>query len=196
MSRSIDEIERPDGIAFSYKIPSDPTDKELQFVRQLGISKVYTWLEDDQANYAYISELSDRLATHGLELSNAGTLRLSKSASIHLAYPDRDKIIDEFKEFISDLKRAGVHTTTFTWEPDCVQSTENMKGRGDSITRAVELEALKKQPPTREGNYSHEQIWDNFAYFMREIMPVAESVGIRLSLHPNDPPLETKTAAS
>ncbi len=39
----------------------------------------------------------------------------------------------------------------------------------------------------RQG-FSSEEIWANFEYFMQHIIPVAEEAGVRLALHPNDPP--------
>jgi mannonate dehydratase len=43
--------------------------------------------------------------------------------------------------------------------------------------------------PTHDRVYTKDELWENFAYFMKNIIPVAEDTGIRLALHPNDPPL-------
>jgi mannonate dehydratase len=32
-------------------------------------------------------------------------------------------------------------------------------------------------------------MWENYAYFMRAVLPVAEEAGVRLALHPDDPPV-------
>jgi len=33
------------------------------------------------------------------------------------------------------------------------------------------------------------QLWENLDYFLNQVLPVAEEAGIRLALHPDDPPL-------
>src|SRR5208282_2548293 len=42
---------------------------------------------------------------------------------------------------------------------------------------------------TEAGEIPPERIWDNYTYFIRHVMPVAEKAGIRMALHPDDPPL-------
>lgn len=36
---------------------------------------------------------------------------------------------------------------------------------------------------------SAEDMWANYQYFLDAVLPVAEEVGVRLSLHPDDPPV-------
>ena len=38
------------------------------------------------------------------------------------------------------------------------------------------------------GNIDKQQLRENMAYFLRAIVPVAEEVGVRLAVHPDDPP--------
>jgi mannonate dehydratase len=37
--------------------------------------------------------------------------------------------------------------------------------------------------------YTQEEIWDNFTSFIREVAPVAEEAGVRIGIHPDDPPV-------
>ncbi|MSP13780.1 MAG: D-mannonate dehydratase [Chloroflexi bacterium] len=39
--------------------------------------------------------------------------------------------------------------------------------------------------------FSQEELWQRFAYFLDTIVPVAEEAGVRLALHPDDPPMPT-----
>jgi len=37
-------------------------------------------------------------------------------------------------------------------------------------------------------NVNEEQLWENLAFFLHEILPVAEACGIKMAIHPDDPP--------
>ena len=34
-----------------------------------------------------------------------------------------------------------------------------------------------------------EKVWENFAYFIKRVTPVAEEAGVRIGIHPDDPPV-------
>jgi mannonate dehydratase len=44
-------------------------------------------------------------------------------------------------------------------------------------------------PLTHGRKYSKEELWENYTYFIRQIAPVAEEAGVRIGIHPDDPPV-------
>lgn len=175
----------------SLNISSDATPDELLFAQQLGVDCVYTWVKPGQRSIAYLTDLRRRVEDAGLVLWNVGAYDIAKSDKIHLALPGRDDVIAQFQEFVHNLGEAGIKITTFTWEPTQVWSSEPGVIRG-AKTRRVDLDEMYKRPFTHGREYSEEEIWDNFAYFMERMMPVAEESGVRMALHPNDPPATGK----
>ena len=47
--------------------------------------------------------------------------------------------------------------------------------------------ALAKTSDKSELKISHDQVWANYEYFIKAVMPTAEKCGVRMSLHPDDP---------
>jgi mannonate dehydratase len=54
---------------------------------------------------------------------------------------------------------------------------------------AFDLEQVKDAPLTHGRVFTEEEMWDNYAYYIKAILPVAEEEGVRLALHPDDPPV-------
>jgi mannonate dehydratase len=62
-------------------------------------------------------------------------------------------------------------------------------GRAGAGMTAFDYAKVKDLPPLPEvGAHSLEQMWSNITYFLKAVIPVAEESGVRLALHPNDPP--------
>ncbi len=176
-------------LKFSASIKPEPSDDALRFIRQLGLRYVYAWVAEEQITFEFLSKLKQKTDAHGLTLHNVGSFAVGKSDQIHLALPGRDERIARFAELVEILGRLGIPATTFTWEPDRVWSSERGLCRGCSA-RAVDLDDLRRKPFTHGRRYTREELWDNYTYFVERLAPVAEASGVRLALHPNDPPTD------
>jgi mannonate dehydratase len=62
-------------------------------------------------------------------------------------------------------------------------------GRGGAKVTAFRLADMGDPPPTWAGTVPANQLWDAWEYFMDIAGPVAEKAGVRLALHPDDPPI-------
>lgn len=200
MNKALKYQQKISGIKLSTYIEPDVTNDYLKFLQQIGTKYCYTWLNDSQMNYDFIASLKERTAKYGITLYNAGNLTYGKSAAIHLGLPEREEHIEIFSKFIEDLSRAGVNTTTITWEPNGTLGTSDTQGvidvyggvtRGGAATRVVDMKIMNKMPFSHGREYSKEEIWENFEYFAKRIKPVIESNEVRVSLHPNDPPVDS-----
>jgi mannonate dehydratase len=79
-----------------------------------------------------------------------------------------------------------------------VWSTAPETTRGGARARAFDLDKAQREGPvhpkgypmplTHGRRYTEEEIWDNFADFIKEVAPVAEEAGVRIGIHPDDPP--------
>jgi mannonate dehydratase len=97
--------------------------------------------------------------------------------------------IQSFQVFLRDLGKAGIDATTYAWNtygPGGATGTEMTR---DCRSRAFDL---SKVPPPAAGprRYSEQEEWERYADFIRRVLPVAEEAGVRLQLHPNDPPID------
>ena len=63
-------------------------------------------------------------------------------------------------------------------------------GRGDAGLKSFDYDLVKDAPVVETGRVSVEEMWDRLTYFLERVVPVAESAGVKLAAHQDDPPAE------
>jgi mannonate dehydratase len=186
------------GIKVSVQVGSDPSEEDLQFVRQLGAEYVNIWTNAEAATYENFMRLRKNVEGAGLKVWNIGNLNVHNMEEVTLNLPGRDKKIEEYKAYLHNLGKAGITYTTYAHMGNGIWSTEPETTRGAAKARAFDLAKAKHGywngkvftgPLTHGRVYTKEEIWDNYTYFIKAIVPVAEQEGVRIGIHPDDPPV-------
>lgn len=167
------------------------SDTCLAFIQQMGVEYVSLMLKAHELTDDCIVTQKERLARFGLNISDIACGELQKNKSIHLNLPDRDIQIGRFKEMLKLLGRHKIPFTSIAWQPNGILRTDHRVGlhtRG-GISSYCDSNEIMARPLAEDREYTEDEIWENFRYFMKEVIPVAEETGVRMALHPNDPPI-------
>ena len=63
-------------------------------------------------------------------------------------------------------------------------------GRGGTHLRGFDYERVRELPPLESvGEHTRKEMWQRLERFLRAVVPVAEEAGMKLAMHPNDPPV-------
>lgn len=110
---------------------------------------------------------------------------------IKLGLKGRDMEIDQYIAAIKALREIGVSLVCYNWMAGLgwYRTDVNVKGRGGALISEFDLAVADRQGLTEWGEISEEVIWGNLEYFLKAVMPVAEQHGVKMALHPDDPPL-------
>ena len=83
--------------------------------------------------------------------------------------------------------RGGAKATYFSLR-DLSTGLTGLSGLSDTANNPVNL-----VNPVKKHNLiiSHDQVWANYEYFIKSVMPTAEKCGVRMGLHPDDPCLDS-----
>jgi mannonate dehydratase len=73
----------------------------------------------------------------------------------------------------------------FNW----VRTSTTTVSRGGSLVTSFDYRVAQQLPPPETGPISEEELWENLQYFLQRVLPVAEKAGVKLSMHPDDPPI-------
>ena len=121
---------------------------------------------------------------------------------IMLGQPGREAQLENMVYTIRSVARAGIPILGYAFMPAGVWRTSRATPvRGGAEATSFKFEIAKAVRPgdgqshsiwlgsPAEREYPEEEIWENYRWFMERILPVCEEVGVRLALHPDDPPV-------
>ncbi len=157
-------------------------------VKQLGVDHVIArypgripWQE------AQLRELINRLAGYGLAVGN---IMISGLPNTIYGRPGRDEEIQKVIESIRAAGKVGLPVIEYNFYAHrLIEGYYEEIGRAGAGLTAFDYDRVKDLPPLeREGQHSVEEMWANITYFLKAVIPAAEQSGVRLALHPNDPP--------
>ncbi|MEK7405487.1 MAG: mannonate dehydratase [Acidobacteriota bacterium] len=111
-----------------------------------------------------------------------------------LGGPGRDREIENVCRTLRAVADAGVPMMEWRFWPDFFFDERvgyyNVSGRGGAGLRGFDYDRIRDAPPFEEiGRVSESEMWTRFLYFARPLIETAEKAGVRLSMHPNDPPV-------
>lgn len=189
---------------------------KLEHIKQMPYVKgIVTAVYDIPVGEAWTPEAIENIKK---PIVDAGlTFEVIESVPVHeeikLGSPLRDKYIENYCTSIRNLGAAGIKcicynfmpvfdwlrsdlahklpdgSTCLSFDNDTVLSlnpatTElSLPGWDESYTRSELLALLDRYKEVDE-----EKLWDNLSYFLNKIIPVCEEVGVKMAIHPDDPP--------
>ena len=137
-----------------------------------------------------IEALQRRFAEHGFTL--AAIEDTAPMDRVRLGLPGRDEQIGYVIDQIEAMGQCGVGVLCYNWmaRTSWARTTTDVRLRGGALATGYDDEVNRQAPPLAEpASITEEQLWDALGYFLEAVVPVAEAAGVRLGLHPDDPPL-------
>ncbi len=195
---------------------SELTDGMLRFAAQLGVSGVQLntprlpgearWEVED------LRALVRRCEPYGLVLEAIENVPISFYDRAMLGLPDQEEQIANYQATIRAVGAAGIPILGYHFMPNGVWRTSTTTpGRGGARVTAFDMalvdeaHAAGQLAQTAERDrwiarlhvlddgeeVDAERMWANYRAFMHAVLPVAKEVGVKLALHPDDPPVPT-----
>ena len=160
---------------------------------QLGVEAVVTKAAPeltglpDPSDYQALKTIRDNFKAAGLELYALEGDEFDMSR-IKLGLPGRDEDIEKYQKMLTNMGRLGLKLLCYNFMAGVgwFRSRNDLKERGGALTSGFDIAEIDNNVPLK---LSEEQLWDNYTYFIRAVMPAAEAAGVKMGLHPDDPPL-------
>ena len=172
-------------------------DERLAFGKQLGCSDVVAgpWcLPQDREKGFYdlksLVELKKRVEAAGMALAAVENVYFEWYDRIARGQPGRDQQIENWQKTLRNMGEAKIPVLGYHFMALGVWRTSGTKlGRGGAQVTSYDHSLVKGAPVPDWGPLSDDQMWDNVTYFLKAVIPVAEQAGVKMGLHPDDPPV-------
>lgn len=171
------------------------------WARQLGVTTFQMNTpaipgEDGVWHEADLRRLRDSVAAEGLVLEALENVPVAFYDKVMLGKPGWEDQLERYCTTIRNMGRVGIgllghhFMPTFVWRTDL-----DAPGRGGATVTAFDADLVHlgnkvvypQAPPTEQASLA--EMRRNYGRFLDAVLPVAEAAGVRLALHPDDPPV-------
>ncbi|WP_308466116.1 mannonate dehydratase [Rathayibacter soli] len=198
-------------IQLSEFLPPRP-EQTWKLIRQAGVTNavgVLNGAEQDQRMFASVGKegwkpdnrddvpWSIPALKHNIEIYERWGFRLVATEDtapmdrIRMGLDGRDEQIDQFIEQIHALGALGIPTMAYNWMAlsSWGRTDTALPDRGGALVTGYTRSIAQSGPQLIEpGEVSADQMWEALEYFLKAVVPEAEKAGVRLAMHPDDPP--------
>ena len=159
--------------------------------RQLGIRYGTIRLPEDEAfdltSVAHWRQVYDRFMGAGIRPIIIEPMPNAVHDHIKAGDEKRDESIEKVLRMLPIMDSLNIRTICFNFMAyvGWTRTSSQLAERGGAKVTGFRLADYQ---PTADA-ISEADLWENYGYFLRAVIPAAEKYGIRLALHPDDPPL-------
>ena len=99
----------------------------------------------------------------------------------------RDESIAKVIKMFPIMRELDIDTICFNWMAHIgwLRTKSDIEERGGALVTGFDINDFN----ATDKSISEEELWYNYEYFLKSVIPEAEKYNIKLALHPDDPPL-------
>lgn len=173
-------------------LPAKPA-LQWEIASQLGVEEVITKAAPElsglgePSDFASLEAVVKRFRERGLRVVGLEGDEMDMSR-IKLGLPGRDDDLERYCRMLENMGRLGIEMICYNFMAGVgwYRSRNDLPERGGALTSGFDLREIDNSATPV---LSEEQLWSNYEYFIRAVMPTAERCGVRMGLHPDDPPI-------
>jgi mannonate dehydratase len=144
-------------------------------------------LRDGKDATETLARARELVESHGMKLNN---IFMPCWEEIALGQEDADEKIGAWCKMLESLAQAGIPCLGWNFKPMGNFRTKSDIGRGGVSYSTFDYNVfMANRPEPHDPPYSEAQMWSHMEKFLKTVIPVAEKAGVKMALHPDDPPV-------
>ncbi|MFC3559281.1 mannonate dehydratase [Pedobacter jamesrossensis] len=109
---------------------------------------------------------------------------------IKLGLEGREQDLEKYRQMLLNMGKLGIKLLCYNFmATGWFRTAKNVQERAGALVSGFSMKDAEQLPLTKYGHISAEKIWKNYAYFLEQVLPAAEKAGVKMALHPDDPPV-------
>ncbi|MBR4756909.1 MAG: mannonate dehydratase [Bacteroidales bacterium] len=176
---------------------SDKPDISWDLCSQMGIKHAVAKLSPELTgknpiwDFATLKEAKEKFASRGFELMALEGDQFDMTR-IKLGLPGREQDAEHYRMMLHNMGELGINVLCYNFmQTGWFRTDKNYPERGGALVTAFDMRDACGLPPKSRVPVQADRIWDNYRWFISEVMPSAEEAGVKMCLHPDDPPVRT-----
>ena len=167
-------------------------DETLAYIKAIGVDYLTIYptpedLSDGKDRLSYWKACVKKAEAQGLILRNVASKGWD---ALTLGLPDREEKLEAWCMLLRNLGDAGIPTLGYNFKPIGNFRTESAIGRGGVKYSTFNYDEWAKENHHQADKAINEKaMWENIEIFLERVIPVAETAGVVMALHPDDPPI-------
>jgi len=171
-------------------------DRSWDFARQVGVTHAIARCHPRDTNLNPPWDL-DALRSVQRQFAEAGLTLTGLEGDefdmrrIKLGLEGRDEDLGLYCRMLANMGELGIGLLCYNFMATIgwCRTHTHVPTRGGALTNRFQLSELDPNPVAPEDRVTEGKLWENYAYFLRAVLPAAEKAGVKMGLHPDDPPL-------
>ena len=176
-------------------LPALP-DIKWKLARQMGVDYAITKAAPELTgqlppwDFASLRQVKERFEFSGFKLAALEGDEFDMSR-IKLGLPGRDEDIDKYCQMLRNMGKLRIPLICYNFMAGIgwFRTKVDIPERGGALTSGFDIRDIDNNELTAVGRLTEEQLWSNYRYFIEAVIPAAEEAGVKLGLHPDDPPI-------
>lgn len=167
--------------------PDATWDFALQSGVKHGVIRLPEDADFDLTNAAHWQQVHKRFTDYGITPLVIEPMPNCVHDHIKAGDDLRDESIEKVLKMFPIMRSLSIDTICFNWMAHIgwLRTSSDIAERGGARVTGFNMADL--QPAGAK--ITARQLWDNYTYFIKAVIPEAEKHGIKLALHPDDPPV-------
>jgi mannonate dehydratase len=170
--------------------------EKIKLARQIGVSHAivtvsYALGAVPRSRYSEtLARIKEDFQAAGMTIAGVESHPVP-AEKIKLGLPGRDEEIENYIAAVQALAQLEIPMVCYNFMAGLgwYRTRVDVPERGGALSSEFDNQAAIRQGLTEWGEISEERIWSNLEYFLKAVIPAAEKSGVRMALHPDDPPL-------